>query len=123
MSGGYLEVEATSQLTINGKSLGIINGSDLSTEQITSDASMREVAAQLSRWVDNARSATGRTTMFDRGAYTPPDNPYDEMRSARHAVRYDSIVSGMAETTEAFAFQGSKWEGEDSDEADVFNQL
>jgi hypothetical protein len=119
----YMEVEATSELTINGRPLGVINQTDIETGHITGDASMREVAAQLSRWVDNSRAATGRTSMFDRGAYTPPDNPYDEMRSARHAVRYDSVVSSMAETTEAFAFQGVKWEGEDSDEADVFNQL
>ena len=118
-----MEVEAVSQLTVNGRPLGMMNATDIPSDRIAGDASMREVASQLSRWVDNARSATGRTSMFDRGAYTPPDNPYDEMRSARHAVRYDSVVSGMAETTEAFAFQGVKWEGENSDEADVFNQL
>lgn len=124
-----MEVEASSELG------SVINMSGLATDEITKygstgnspylaeGASMREVATALSRWVDNARSATGRTGMFDRGAFTPADNPYEEMRAARNAVKYDSLVASVAEVTEAFAFQGVKWEGEDADEADVFNQL
>lgn len=117
------EVEATSRLDIAGKSFPVVNRSGLTDEMVIGDPAMRQIAAQLSRWVDNARSATTRTSMFDRGAYTPPDNPYEEIRAARQAVKYDSIVSGVAEITEAFAFQGVKWEGEDADEADVFNQM
>jgi hypothetical protein len=129
------EVEATSELVVSGHSFpfdnqsGLPDGVLLATAKvgpnpyIAEGASIREVAATLSRWVDNARAATGRTSMFDRGAYTPPDNPYDEMRAARTAMRYDSVVSGVAEITEAYAFQGVKWEGKDADEADVFNQL
>jgi hypothetical protein len=84
---------------------------------------MREIAGQLSRWVDNARAATGKTSMFDRGMFTPPDNVYDEMRAARNAVKYDATVAGVVETTEAYAFQGVKWESPNADDADVFNQL
>lgn len=124
-----MAVEATSELG------SIINQSGMPTTDLVKyaqteanpyigeGASMREVATALSRWVDNARSATGRTGMFDRGTFTPPDNPYEEMRSARAAVKFDSVVAGVAEVTESFAFQGVKWEGEDADEADVFNQL
>lgn len=117
------EVEATSRLQVNGRDLGIINATDLPTDRIAADASLREVANQLGRWVEDGRRGNGQGSLFNRNAYTPPNNPYDEMRSARHAVRYDSIVSGVQETTEAFAFQGVKWEGEDPDEADIFNQL
>lgn len=84
---------------------------------------MREIANKLSRWVDNAKAANGRTSMFDRGMFTPPENAFDEMRAARNAVKYDATVSGVAETTEAYAFQGVKWEGSNPDEADIFNQL
>ena len=45
------------------------------------------------------------------------------MRAARNAVKYDATVAGVAETTEAYAFQGVKWEGASADDADVFNQL
>jgi hypothetical protein len=61
--------------------------------------------------------------MFDRGTYTPPENPYEEMRAARSALSYDDIVGGVAEITESFAFQGVKWEGDSPDEADIFNQI
>lgn len=130
-----LEVESESELVVANQTLQVMNASGLPTDvvlrdartmpnpYITEGASIREIASTMSRWVDNARAATGRTTMFDRGAYTPPDNPYDEMRASRTAVRYDSVVSGVAEITEGYAFQGIKWEGQDPDEADVFNQL
>lgn len=118
-----MEVEATSNLNINGRPIPVRNFTDMPDAVLYGDESMREVAQVMSRWVDNVRAAAGRTSMFDRGAYIPPDNAYDEMRSARHAVRYDSVVSGIAELTEAFAFQGVKWESENPDEADVFNQM
>lgn len=119
------EVEATSELAINGRPLGIINATDglYTTPDLAATTQMRQLASQLSRWVDNARAAGRRTNMFDRGVYTPPNNPYDEMRAAWHAVKYDSVVSGVAEITEAVAFQGVKWEGQDADDADVFNQM
>jgi len=115
-------IEVSSDLQIAGIPANIYNTSGLSTAAITEAPEMRQLANQLSRWVDNARAATGRHSMFDRGAYTPPANPYDEMRAARHAVRYDNIVAGVAEITEALAFVGLKWEGENADDADVFNQ-
>jgi hypothetical protein len=45
------------------------------------------------------------------------------MRAARNAVKYDPVVSGVAEITEAYAFQGVKWESQEPDETDCFNQL
>lgn len=120
-----MEIEVSSDITIAGRPMHFVNQTEgeISSDTIRDDPMMRELAANLSRWVDNAKAAAGRTSMFDRGAFTPPDNPYDEMRSARQAVKYDSIVSGVAEVTEAFAFQGIKWESPNADEADVFNQL
>jgi hypothetical protein len=119
---GVLDVNST--LSAAGRPLNYINAqTEVSVENVFADGQMREVAAALSRWVDNARSASGRTSMFDRGMFTPPDNHYDEMRAARNAVKYDPIVAGVAEVTEAYAFQGLKWESEDPDEADAFNQL
>ena len=87
------------------------------------DGQMRQVAKQLERWVDNARAVTNRSSMFDRGAYTPSENQYDQMRMARKAVQNDDICGGVAELTEGLAFDGVKWESADSDESDVFNQM
>lgn len=118
------EIEVFSELGVAGLNpIGLMNESSLDSQTIAEDPSVRELAGQLSRWVDNARAATGTTSMFDRGAYTPPDNPYDEMRAARNAMQYDSIVAGVAEVTESFAFQGVEWEGDNADESDVFNQI
>lgn len=84
---------------------------------------MRQVAAQLSRWVDQTRAVTNRSTLFDRAAYVPSENVYDQMRMARAAVQNDDIVGGIAEVTEGLAFDGVKWESRDADDSDVFNQM
>lgn len=100
----------------------IRNYSDVNSNTLERDPQVRKLTRELSRWADNMRSATGRGSMFDRGAFTPPNNVYDEMRVARTALDVDDIVSGVADITEAFAFQGCKWESTNADEADVFNQ-
>jgi hypothetical protein len=113
-----LEVEAASELE-----LPFINATGMGRDFIVHTPEIRELARTMSTWVTNLRAATGRTSMFDRGAYTPPDNVYDEMRAARMAVQYDDIVSGVAEVTEAFAFQGIKWESDNMEDSDIFNQM
>lgn len=112
------EVEAASDID-----LPIMNHSGFTTERLVHEPEVRELARRLSDWVNNLRGAAGKTTMFDRGAFAPPDNVYDEMRAARTAVQHDDIVSGVAEITEAFAFQGVKWESENAEDADIFNQI
>lgn len=113
------DVEATSGIT---RDFEIRNYSGLDDALVRQDPQMRHLAKELSRWSDNLRSAQGRGSMFDRGAFTPPANVYDEMRAARTALEVDDIVSGVADITESFAFQGEKWESLNADEADVFNQ-
>jgi hypothetical protein len=112
-----LEVEASSNLD-----LPFINATGMSRDVVVQTPQVRELARTLSTWVNNLRAATGKTSMFDRGAFAPPDNIYDEMRAARTAVQHDDIVSGVAEVTEAFAFQGIKWESDNMEDSDIFNQ-
>lgn len=118
-----MEVEARSQLVARPRQLPFINQTDMPDERIAEDASIREIAKTLSTWVSRSRSQSSQSSMFDRGAYSPPDNPYDEMVSARTAIKHDDIVSGVADITESFAFGGVKWESEEVDEADIFNQI
>jgi len=75
----------------------VYSGDVLPATQDELDPKMRQMAAQLSRWVDNARAATNRSSMFDRGAYVAPDNQYRQMSIARTAVQNDDIVGGIAE--------------------------
>lgn len=113
------EVEATSGLS---EAYQLRNYSGLPDDVVRQDPQMRALARELSRWQDNLRASQQRGSMFDRGAFTPPANVYDEMRAARTALEVDDIVSGVADITESFAFQGEKWESLNADEADVFNQ-
>lgn len=83
---------------------------------------VREIASALQTWVNEPRRAR-HSSMFDRKAYVAPDNIFEQMRIARKAVEDDDIVGGAAEVTEGLVFQGIKWEGEESDVVDVFNQI
>lgn len=83
---------------------------------------MREVASQISRWVQDTRGAQ-RSSLFDRSAYQAPDNVFNQMKIARKAMADDDVVSGAAEVTEGLIFQGVKWESENPDDADIFNQI
>jgi hypothetical protein len=81
------------------------------------------IGRELARWVDGQRAATQRLTLFDRTAYAAPDNPFAQLRIARDAVKNDDVVGGVADVTEGLIFQGVKWEADNADDADVFNQI
>jgi hypothetical protein len=120
------EVESGGELLgPNGQPLGIMNTVSVSTGTIARDPQVRQLAQQLSSWVETARSyGSGQASMFDRTLYTPPDSPYERMRVAQHAVANDDVISGIADATEALAFHGGlKWESSDPNEADLMNQL
>jgi hypothetical protein len=93
----------------------------------TVDPRMRQIARQLGDWVNTTRgqsgALTGNASLFDRGKYISSDNPYDQMRTARAAVRDDDVVASALELTEGLAFQGVKWECGDWDTSDIFNQM
>jgi hypothetical protein len=119
------EVEASSGLFLpDGRPVGVMNMSEVSTGVIAGDRSVRELAGQLGQWMEQARAKGPDASMFNRSLYITPDNPYAKMRLARNAVLEDNIVGAVADATEALAFDGGlKWESSNIDDADVFNQL
>ena len=119
------EVEASSELMLEGRPMGMANMTSLSSGEIAADPSVQALVKQLGSWVEKSRQGVGTTAgMFNRSLYAGPDGPYDQMRVARHAVREDDIVGGLADATEALAFDGGlKWESANPDDADVFNQV
>jgi hypothetical protein len=124
----------TVESTIVGRELGadaerigevnVIYGESSMREIAKLPESMRQIATQLTNWVQDTRSLAGRTnSLFDRHKYVSTDNPYDQMITARRAARDDDVVSGAAETTEGMALQGIKWEHSDWETQDIFNQM
>ncbi len=121
-----LDVEVTSDLSMpDGRPIGIANFTELATGTIAGDRQVQQLATQLGTWVQQARQGSGTSAgMFNRQLYAAPKGPYDQMRLARIAVREDDIVSGLADGSEALAFDGGlKWESANPDDADVFNQM
>jgi hypothetical protein len=125
-----IEVEVNTGLAMpDGSPVGVINATEFATGDIAKDPQMRTLMREMSSWVEKARSYRvgpdgRRSNMFDRSVYTPPDNPYEQMRVARYALNDDDVVAAVADATEALAFFGGiKWESDEPDEADVLNQL
>jgi hypothetical protein len=87
------------------------------------DEGVRQIAYQLQSWVNNMRAVTGQASLFDRGKYVSSDNVYQQMLTARAAVKDDDICASVADITEGMAFQGCKWESPDWDTTDLFNQM
>lgn len=106
------EVEGTGWVDATGE-VGIVSTDDMDV-----------VAREIARWTDEVRDrGKNAPSIFNRQAYVAPDNPYSQMQIAKNAVENDDIVGGVADVTEGLIFQGIKWEAEDADAADVFNQI
>ncbi|HEY5051209.1 MAG TPA: hypothetical protein VII50_09940 [Acidothermaceae bacterium] len=101
---------------------GWINASGMPSSSVR--GSVERLGRELSMWIEGQRNAAlNRSSMFDRYAYTAPDNPYKQMEIARNAVANDDIVGGACDVTEGLIFQGLKWESTSADDSDIFNQL
>jgi hypothetical protein len=104
--------------------LRYINTTELSDDEIRGVIARERAALQreISNWVQTIRrSAT--PSVFNRAAYVAPDNPFAVFETAHSAVDFDDVISGVCDTTEGLMIQKIKWEGENSDDADVFNQI
>jgi hypothetical protein len=106
---------------IDGSSVRYINGTDLPDTDL--EPHIRQVAAQLSEWVLGSQNRSRRKGILNRDEYVVPDNPLHQMFIARQAVATDDIVGGAADVIEGLMFQKVQWEGENTDDADVFNQI
>lgn len=85
---------------------------------------VREIALAINSWKEDQQlNGQGQgSTMFDRNAYVPPDNIFEQMQMARRAVRNDDVVGGLADATEALSLRKSRWESTSLEDADIFNQ-
>jgi len=97
-----------------------INATGLETAVVQDQVT--KVTRELANWVTATRGA-GRPSLFNRRAYVAPDNPYTLMDTAKNAVDNDDVVGGVCDVTEGLMFQGTKWEAENPDDADIFNQM
>jgi len=99
----------------------VVNDSGMADNDLAPE--LKRLERQLSSWVGQVRAAAQASSMFDRGSFAISDDPYDRMRAARLAVDADYVVGAVADMTESLAYQGSKVESKNSDEADIFNQI
>jgi hypothetical protein len=64
-----------------------------------------------------------RNYLFERNEWRNPPHILAEFKLANQLVMRDDVVSGICEITENLAVQRMKWESEDMDEEDIWNQI
>jgi len=101
--------------------VGWVNSSGVDDRVII--GGVEKIGREISKWIESQRASRQKLSMFDRSSYIAPDNPYGQMEIARRAVENDDIIGGVADVTESLTFQGIQWEAEETDDADVFNQI
>lgn len=83
--------------------------------------------AALADWstdLHGAQKSKGRAgSIFERDRYVTPTNIFDQFDVAQHAVEHDDVVGGVADSTEGLAFSKMRFEAEDEDQEDVWNQI
>lgn len=100
---------------------GWVNATGLPDSEVASI--MPQILKETARWTDGDNWKQTKPSMFDRASYVAPDSPYSLFQVARKAIQNDDIVSGVQETTCGLAFQGIKFEADNTEDADIFNQI
>lgn len=114
----------------------IVNESGLETPEVM--RAIREdhrLVAEFTQWFNEANGSSSgggyghghlgvrHGGIFERDRYVTPPSLLSQMRMAYDAVESDDIVSGIADTSEALAFNRVDFFAEDSDEQDIYNQI
>jgi hypothetical protein len=96
--------------------------SDGTEEIIGVESYMREVALQVQSWASSARDRSVHS-MIDRKKWEPSDNPLKHIEQSKHLLGASDLVGAYHEIVEGLAFQGVKWESDEADKSDLWNQM
>lgn len=106
-------------------SVHYVNETGLHDELILNDATFnREVASVIERW-SNSLSPQRTTTSLDvfaRDRWSGARHPFAQMSQCAFAVENDDVLSTLAEVTEGLTFKKMRFELNDDDQQDVWNQ-
>lgn len=109
-----------SELHTVEEGVGLINLTGLPDAQV--QQSTQKLARELASWVQGIRRSQS-PSIFNRAAYIAPDNPFAIMETCYSAVEHDDVIGGVCDVSEGLMLQGLKWEADNADDADIFNQL
>lgn len=87
---------------------------------------MQQVAVQLQDWVNETREKANTGAggnILQRESYKDVHDAFGQMRVAKEIAAEDDTVASTLEILEGLMWQGVKWESEDLDTADLFNQM
>ena len=88
--------------------------------EVSSDPAMQRLQATMGSWVRSTRPQR-MGGIFDRDRFVDPDDPGEQIRLARRALR-DDVIGGAADLTESLALSATDIYSPDDDEQDAWNQ-
>lgn len=104
--------------------LYFVNETDIPNNSISKAlAEQHPAIEQIAHAIGNNLAPARQGSLFQRDRYITPERIADQMRLAAHAAKYDDVVAGVLETTEAMAFSRVTFECPNLDEQDVWNQI
>lgn len=104
---------------------GIVNYSDVSTEEVMAAIGDNRELAELITWTRSTRGGSARSRaggLFDRDRFVCSTNPMEQMRVAADAMS-DDIVGGFLDASEAMAIRNLMCNVADEDEKDIWEQI
>lgn len=106
-------------------SVRYINESGLPDDTILRDTRFqREIASEIEKWTQslNSRRPTNSIDVFSRERWRGARHPFAVMSQCAWAVENDDILSTLADVIEGLTFKKMRFELNDDDQQDVWNQ-
>jgi hypothetical protein len=105
----------------------VINESNVDTMSVYEAlAGPHPEVAQMVKWSITTQGDRGHGrvgSLFQRDRYVTPERLFDQFRVAYDAVDSDDVVGGVADVSEALAFNRVSFTALEEDEEDVWNQI
>ena len=111
-----------------GATISYVNEAGVSEVTAAEVSAHGDVANAIENWMrrvnSEARSPRGSSgDVFNRTNFVGMDNIFETMGACAAAVELDDVLSTLADVLEGMAFQKMRFESEDKDQEDVWNQI
>lgn len=101
-----------------------VNEAGIPEEVAESVVRSQDVASAIESWMKKTNIPRGRQyDVFQRNKWSGVDHIFAQMGQAAAAVENDDILSTLADTIEGLAFQKMRFEMDDEDQQDIWNQI
>lgn len=106
-------------------SVHYVNEAGVSEDVMADIQKNQEIASAISNWMQRATSSRNSRSydVFQRSKYQGNDHIFAQMGQCAAAVENDDVLSTLSDTLESLFFQRMRFEMDDEDQEDIWNQI